>query len=251
MHWAGKSLVVSTLLAGLSTLPAAAQTVISARSGLVHYVEGAVFLGDQAVIGQPGDYPLIAEGQLFRTGAGRAEVLLQPGVFLRLAEESSVLLLSASITRAEVEFLAGSIIVDAGQLHGSSVTVVANGTPAVLRKSGLYRFDAAAPPCIRVYDGKAQVGSGSQSVEVEKGKLLSLDGSGATRKFDRKDTDEFARWSDSRKEYLTMAYLEASQDSSDPELRRSISDASVTGPPTTSGRSRRATRSGGARRRSR
>lgn len=250
MHWAGKSVVVSTLLAGLSTLPAAAQTVISARSGLVHYVEGAVFLGDQAVTGQPGDYPLIAEGQLFRTGAGRAEVLLQPGVFLRLAEESGVRLLSASITRAEVEFLTGSIIVDAGRLHDSSVTVVANGTPAVLRKSGLYRFDAAAPR-IRVYDGKAQVGSGSQSVEVEKGKLLSLDGSGAPRKFDRKDTDEFARWSDSRKEYLTMAYLEASQDSSDPELRRSISDASVTGAPTMGGRSRRTARSGGTRRRSR
>jgi hypothetical protein len=250
MGWAGRSLVVSALLAGLSSPPAVAQTVISARSGLVHYIEGAVFLGDQSVTGQPGDYPLIGEGQLFRTGAGRAEVLLQPGVFLRLAEESGVRLLSASITRAEVEFVAGSIIVDAGRFHGSSVTVVANGTPAVLRKSGLYRFDAAAPS-IRVYDGKAQVGSGSQSVEVGKGNILSLDGSGAARKFDRKDTDAFARWSSSRKEYLTMAYLEASQESSDSGLRRSISDASDSGTPRMRAQSRRMARSGGTQRRSR
>lgn len=71
-------------LAGVVTYVASAQSVISAKSGVVHYVEGRAFLNDQLVETKFGEFPDLKENQVLRTEEGRAEVLLTPGVFLRV-----------------------------------------------------------------------------------------------------------------------------------------------------------------------
>ena len=81
--------------------------MISARSGLIHYVEGQVYLGDQPVETKFGNFPEVKENQQLRTEEGRAEVLLTPGVFLRLGENSSFRMITNRLIDTRLELLSG------------------------------------------------------------------------------------------------------------------------------------------------
>ena len=73
------------------------QQAISARSGMIHYIEGDATIDGTAIHPKFAAFPDVKNGQLLATGEGRAEVLLTPGVFLRLAENSSVRMLSNAL----------------------------------------------------------------------------------------------------------------------------------------------------------
>ncbi len=90
MRFPVSGLVLGTLAVGLAAGSACAQYVISAHAGVVQYVEGRAFLNDQAIEPKFGQFPDIKENQEFRTEEGRAEILLTPGVFLRLGENSAI-----------------------------------------------------------------------------------------------------------------------------------------------------------------
>jgi len=62
---------------------------------VVYFFVGSAFLGDEPLEQKFGRFPDIGEGRVLRTALGRAEVLLTPGVFLRLDESSSIRLLSS------------------------------------------------------------------------------------------------------------------------------------------------------------
>jgi hypothetical protein len=70
----------------MSAVPAVAQPVIGAKSGIVNHTEGKVFLADKVLELQPAQFPEVKEGVVMRTEEGRAEVLLTPGVVLRIGE---------------------------------------------------------------------------------------------------------------------------------------------------------------------
>src|SRR5580658_9872234 len=70
------------------------QSAISAHSGMIHYVEGKVLLDGQPVDPKFGEFPEMKNDQVLQTEEGRAEVLLTPGVFLRVSEDSSIRMLS-------------------------------------------------------------------------------------------------------------------------------------------------------------
>src|SRR5580704_4986252 len=71
-----------------------AQSVISTHSGVIHFFEGAVYLDDQALEPHLARFPSMADGSELRTGEGRAEVLLTPGVFLRMDARSAIRMVS-------------------------------------------------------------------------------------------------------------------------------------------------------------
>ena len=71
-------------------LPAGAQQLISAKSGLIHYTEGDVKIGDVPAGPNNAIYQSLANGKELAAGEGRAEMLLGPGQFLRLNENSTV-----------------------------------------------------------------------------------------------------------------------------------------------------------------
>ena len=75
------------VLAGTASFVASAQSVISAKSGVIHYAEGRVLLNDQVIESRSGLFPDIKENQQVRTEEGRVEILLTPGVFLRLGRK--------------------------------------------------------------------------------------------------------------------------------------------------------------------
>ncbi|HTR35714.1 MAG TPA: hypothetical protein VMH80_07435 [Bryobacteraceae bacterium] len=198
------SLVGCTLVV-LACGSANAQYVISAHSGVVQYVEGAAYLNGQQVDPKFGHFPDIKDNQEFQTKEGRAEILLTPGVFLRLGENSSIRMLSTRLTDTRVEVLHGSAIIECDDVpKDNSIQVVYNLDTVQLTKHGLYRVDTD-PARFRVYDGEAVVKGNDKQVTVKGGKETSLDSTLTAQSFDRKDDDELYRWSDRRASYVAQA----------------------------------------------
>ncbi|MCS6954348.1 MAG: hypothetical protein RMK57_15665 [Bryobacterales bacterium] len=196
---------------GLSVAAALAQTVISARSGLIHYTEGDVLMGSQRVEPKFGHFPQLEEGQVLRTEEGRAEVLLNPGVFLRLGEHSGIRMVSTLLTAPRVELLSGSLVIESADLDkDTSVLIRVRDAEVRFRKKGIFRLNAD-PPELRVFDGQAVIERGKELLEVKEGRKVGLEGELAVAKFDRRLTDALDRWSMRRAEYLSMASVYAAR----------------------------------------
>src|SRR5271163_2603282 len=97
-----------TLFLTVLAVSASGQAVISTHSGVVHYFEGAVYLNDQPLEPRLGRFLSMPEGAELRTEEGRAEVLLTPGVFLRIDRNSAIRMVSSSLADSRVELLSGS-----------------------------------------------------------------------------------------------------------------------------------------------
>jgi hypothetical protein len=183
-----------------------AQSVISAHSGVIHYVEGDVSIDGTPVHPKFAEFPDVKASQLVATAEGRAEILLTPGVFLRMAENSSVRMLSNSLADTRLEVVSGSALVEVGELlEHNAISFEASGAHMELAKKGLFRIDAS-PASLRVYEGQARVSSGSENLMVRKGHQIDLGAAKlADTKFDTKETDAFYRWSSRRAEYVAAA----------------------------------------------
>jgi hypothetical protein len=186
----------------------AQSVVISARSGLIHYVEGQVYVGDQAVETKFGTFPEVKENQILKTEEGRAEVLLTPGVFLRLGENSSIRMITNRLIDTRLEFLSGTAIVEAESIGtDNSVTMVYKDATVHILKKGVYRLDSS-PAELRVFDGVAEVASGDDTIQVKEGHVVAFD-TLAVRRFDKTATDALNRWSERRDEVVSMANVSA------------------------------------------
>lgn len=197
-----------------------AQSVISAKSGLVHYVEGDVTLDDKAVEMKNGQFPEIKEQQVLKTGEGRAEILLTPGTFLRVAENSSFRLLSNRLTDTRVEALSGSMLIEFDELNkDTQVTLVYKEKSISFLKSGLYRLDAETGN-FRVYQGEARVAGGGGDFTVKQAREIQLGAAVlVAAKFDSKVGDEFYRWASRRASYLALANISAAKTMRDSGMR--------------------------------
>lgn len=195
-----------------AAFPSFAQQVISAKSGLLNYAEG-----DVTINGQPADlsgvhFSDIKENGVIKTADGRAEVLLTPGVVLRIAENSSVRMISTRLIDTRLELLAGSAVVEADQIaKDTSITILCKQGVITLPKPGLYRFDTE-PAQLKVFKGDADVDLGGATTTVSSAHMIALNGETASvQKFDPEDTDALDRWSHRRGSYLAMANTSAAQ----------------------------------------
>ncbi len=203
--------VGSAVLLGLSSFAALAQSVISAKSGLIHYVEGRVLLAGEPVESHMGSFPDIKENAQLRTEEGRAEVLLTPGVVLRMGESSTIRMITNRLIDTRVELLSGSALVEAADLpKDNGVTIVYNDYAVRIMKKGIYRFDSE-PAQVRVYDGEAQVQADGKIVTVNDGRMMAFSGEMAVAKFDTKDGDSLYRWAKRRAEYFAVANVSAAR----------------------------------------
>jgi hypothetical protein len=207
----GLAALCIALLAAL-VLPASAQPVISAKSGLLSYVEGQVLLNDQPVEFSTTHFADVKENSIVKTGDGRAEVLLTPGVTLRMGENSSLRMISNRLVDTRVELITGSAVVEADMIaKETNVTVVVGQGAVELPKAGLYRFNAA-PAQIKVFKGDADVEVAGQTKAISGGRALGLaTETAAIEKFDTEDTDDLDRWSHRRGSYLAAANISAAR----------------------------------------
>jgi hypothetical protein len=153
-------------------------------------------------------------GQSLETGVGKAELLLTPGVFFRLGDNSSVTMISPSLTDTELRLDKGEAAVEVAELHPENNVVIAeDGAKVRLTKTGLYDFDADHD-LVRVYQGQANVEVNGQDIEVKKEHQLAFNAGGSMKpeKFDKEQVqDDLYRWSSLRSSYLAEANVDRAQ----------------------------------------
>ena len=128
---------LSVAVLALGAIPALAQPVISAKSGVVSYVIGKVMVGDEAV--KPSETKLteVKENAVLRTEEGRAEVLLTLGTILRTGDNSSFKMLTNRLIDTRLELLTGSHIVEVAEIQkDNNLTLVAKDATVVITKRG-------------------------------------------------------------------------------------------------------------------
>lgn len=198
----------------LAVVSASADTnTISARPGAVNYIEGAVSVNDKPVSAKELRTVFLSTNDTLTTSAdGRAEVLLTPGVFLRVGQDSEVRLVSPSLIDTQVELINGEAMVEAsGLVKDNNLQIIDHGTITTIKKNGLYHFSAGNPPRVSVFDGKAQVELGDKKVDLKKGRQAILADGSKAEKFDRKKTDELYAWSNVRSAYEAQSSYHAAQ----------------------------------------
>src|SRR6266404_5021345 len=100
-----KTVAGGCFLAALLSVPAwgsYADKRQSAVPGTLNYVEGHASMGDQSIDSKAIGSATLEAGQVLETGNGKAEILLTPGVYLRVGSNSSVKMLSSSLTDTQV-----------------------------------------------------------------------------------------------------------------------------------------------------
>jgi hypothetical protein len=148
------------------------QDVISARSGLVHYVEGDVSIDGKPVADRNGTFSEVKKDGELATALGRAEILLTPGVFLRVGENSSIRMRATALDDTKVEFVSGKTMLESDTpMKDNRVTIQYKDYAVTPVDHGIYEF-SSEPAALAVYAGEADVTAGGQTVRVKAGKRL-------------------------------------------------------------------------------
>jgi len=207
--------IATVFLAALLSVPALASTPTAdeAVPGSVNYVEGQVSMAARALDSKSIGTAELQTGQSLTTQKGKAEVLLTPGVFLRVGNNSSIRMISPTLTDTAVAVDKGHAMIEVAEIHPeNNILISEDGATTKLLKTGLYDFDLRQNQ-LRVFDGKASVNDGGKDVNVTGGRELNLaSGSSLKRlKFDKKSYEEgdLYRWSSLRSAYLAEANVDA------------------------------------------
>src|SRR5579863_6407140 len=131
MRLSGFPVAALSLTACLSCLPLAAQNIISAKSGLIHYTEGDVKIGDQSAAPNNGVFQSLSVGKELTTGEGRAEMLLGPGQFVRLNENTSVRMVSNKLDATRLAVVRGSVLIEVIDMAKNAPIFLTLGTNAI------------------------------------------------------------------------------------------------------------------------
>ncbi|MCU1289781.1 MAG: hypothetical protein JWN60_2010 [Acidobacteria bacterium] len=176
--------------------------VISAKAGGVNYIEGKV-----SIARNQGKSGLLLKGDNVEisdkvsTGAnGKAEILLNPGSFVRLSQNSNLEFVSTELDNLQIKLNSGSAMFEVFADKDFSVAINTPKSNFNLIQSGVYRIDILPDGTekIEVWKGKAQIGASEKAV-VKGGKAaIIVNGEQQIAKFDRDDRDEFETWSRDR-----------------------------------------------------
>lgn len=192
-----------------------ADTPQTARPGTLNYVEGQASIGREALGASSVGAVELEPNESLTTDTGKAEVLLTPGVFLRLGDMSTARMISSGLLDTELALDEGKATVEVTDLHHENdLRIVEDGIPTELHKTGLYEFDADQH-LVRVFTGQAFVYIGNHRVKVNGGRQVNLQSVEPVKaqKFDRKmaEQDDLYRWTSLRSSYLAEANADEAQ----------------------------------------
>ena len=192
-----------------SAVPLRADIPTSARPGTLNYVEGQAYLGQQSLDDKSIGKVEVAPGETLSTDNGKAEILLTPGVFVRLGDRSSANMISSGLTNTQLALDQGEAMVEVVEIHPENfLAIVEDGRQTQLLKTGLYDFNENLH-VLRVLDGEAVVKDGRNGVKANAGHLVDLTSTEPlkARKFDKKEVEaeDLYRWTSLRSSYLAEA----------------------------------------------
>lgn len=196
--------------AAFCVLPSSAAP--SAVPGTINYIEGQVTVDGRVVTSTSVGSVTLQPNQVIQTTQGRAEMLLTPGIFLRIGDNSSLRMVSPSLSDTRVQVLTGDVIVEADQVFkDSNISVMLGATSSRLAKNGLYDFNANTGQ-VSVLDGKLEVLSDDHHIDLTKGHEVAVAGPFKSHHFDTKaleQQDQLYAWSRLRSEYDSEAAMQS------------------------------------------
>lgn len=188
----------------------------TAQRGMINYLEGQASIGTQPLDMKSAGSEMLGSGQSLVTGNGKAEVLLTPGVFVRIADNSSLTMISPDLANTEVRLDKGRAMVEArarvAEIHKeNNLLVDEDDATTRLLKKGLYDFDANSGQ-VRVFEGQAMVQMDGWQVKVKGGHEVNLNRPANAQKFDKESyEDSFYRWARLRSDYPSEANADLAQ----------------------------------------
>jgi hypothetical protein len=229
VSFATVGLLLSLMLVVASN--ASAQHLISSKAGFVNRADGIVHvLRHDSEDGKAGRASLgtqLRDGDRLSTDANsRAEILLNPGSYLRLDENTEVRAVNTSFSETRFELLKGSAIVEIGQTDKKAPIelVTPNGPLSFAKEGTLIRVDAkTSATWVAVRQGEVYLGprmtalAEQGSAKIKRGKLVRLTGGTEkpeVAKVDRDAMDNFDAWSFNRAQTLVAANLSSLRQSS-------------------------------------
>lgn len=187
--------------------------VVSARAGVVSLVEGQANVKAEA---KPASIETLLVGDelhlsdIVTTGSGsRIEVLLNPGCYLRMGENSAFVYLFDGFTNNRIKLLRGSAVLEISAIDGF-VRVETPKTNFEVVREGLYRFNVAdnGKSEIAVRKGRALAGK----TVIKGGKRAIVEGETvAITSFNKKEADELDDWSKDRAKTLIASNRQLSK----------------------------------------
>jgi len=178
----------------------------TALPGTVNFVEGQVSLDGRPLGTRQEGITQLQPNQSLSTNNGKVEMLLSPGVFVRLGGNSEVRLVSNGIVNPTIEVTRGEAMVEVdSKPNDGQLTVLEHGATASILKPGLYRFNIDQNQ-IAVLDGRLRVTENDKTKELGKGHEFNLtDPKLKSVGFDVKAQDDLYQWSSVRSSYLAEA----------------------------------------------
>ena len=205
-----RRLASAAVLISMTAVVCSAQGITSAHSGLLHYLEGNVSIDGQTIESKVGKFTEIKENSILKTTQGRAEILLTPGVYLRVGENTSVKMLDNRLMSTRVEFLGGSAIVESDDPEVSvkdpAVTMVYKDYQIQPLKFGIFEISSDSNQ-MKVFKGQAKVAGGTEHTVVREGHEMIFSAALLTEKFNEKDVDDLYLWARDRSGSLSAANL--------------------------------------------
>jgi len=205
---------LSAPMAGASQITQATQPSRTAYPGTLNYVEGQVSVGSQTLGADQIGTARLNPQQTIATGQGRAEVLLTPGVFLRVGDQSAVQMISPNLNDTEVAVNKGEATVEVADIYPQNRLIVDEGTAqARLMKDGFYDFDADHGQ-VRVFSGEIELQDGARHIKIKGGHEVTLgDENPKSRGFDKTASeDDLYQWSSLRSSYVAQANADIAPD---------------------------------------
>jgi hypothetical protein len=185
------------------------QSARPAQPGAINYVEGTAFLDGNQLSPQSVGSTGMDAGQVLTTEQGKAEVLLTPGVFMRVGDNSAVKMISPDITPTRVEVDRGRMALEVDELHKeNNLEIATAGVTTRIAKTGYYEFDADQAS-VKVFKGEAAVDRGDGKSQTVKGNHEMAFAEGTAEKPTKfnadNSADELYNWSSLRSKYLAEA----------------------------------------------
>jgi uncharacterized membrane protein YgcG len=200
-----------TALAEDSQDKAPSQQPHAAQPGMLNFLEGQATLGSQSLTSDSIGKVQVDPGQTLTTENGKAELLLTPGVLVRLGESSALTMISSTLTNTRMALEEGEAFVELDEVHSyNDMAISQEGVSIELLRMGLYNFNANLH-LFRVLDGEAVVEDGERNLKVKSGEQVDLAARPLrAKKFDRKqvEAEDLYRWTSLRSSYLAEANVD-------------------------------------------
>ena len=151
--------LLSTPVAAMSDVPDTANYGQQQMTypGTLDYVEGTAHLDGQLLNDHELHNVSMQPGQVLTTQTGKVEIVLMPGVYLRVGDHSAVRMISPDIADTKVQVLRGEAGVEVDELHAENDLQIVDGKFTThLVEKGFYEF-TANPPRVRAFSGEAEV----------------------------------------------------------------------------------------------